>query len=87
MSDQQQQHDPLQLQPFLIAALLKAQTFVNTELEVMERSFLPEPNTAEEDQLTAARSVLEQIEAALSAAAGGPLPQYAGASAGEEGRG
>ena len=73
---EQVQHDPLELQPFLIAALMKARDFINGEIEVLERSFLPEPNAAEEDQLTTARGVAENVEAALNAAAGGPLPVY-----------
>jgi hypothetical protein len=62
----------LELQPFLIEALMKAQVFVGNELEVMEKSFLPEPNEYESDTLTDARSIFEAITNALNMAAGAP---------------
>jgi hypothetical protein len=56
--------------PELLKALEGTAQFIETELEVMERSFLPEPNSGEEIQLENARLLLEASQAAITKAKG-----------------
>ena|ERR1700722_15536937 len=53
-----------------LPALKLAEKFIAEELETREQSYLPEPNSSEEDYLTDARSALEAVQSAIAKAEG-----------------